>query len=461
MALPGQTVTTLYVFRDDHGAYPSAGLIQATNGMLYGTTEFGWRGGTVFEVSTEGALEILHDFCTGDDGGCADGGIVHAGLVQAPNGDFYGTTEIGGTAGNGTIFKISADGTATVLYSFCTQTGCPDGATPYGGLVQAANGDFYGTAAGGAGLGYGTVFVMTPSGTLETLYNLCSGGPPCTDGANPYATLIQGLNGSLYGTTTAGGAGNAGTVFKITSSGALTTLYSFCAQGPPCADGESPEAGLVEAANGNFYGTTSGGGANGGGTIFEFTPGGTLTPLYSFCAQNGCADGQLPVAPLIQATDGNLYGTTQEGGAFAGGTIFEITSGGTFTSLYSFNEETIGSSPEAPLLQATDGNFYSTTYYGGPPPCIDGCGIIYELSMGLGPFVETQPASGAAGAAVTILGTDLTGATSVTFNGTPAVFTVVRASEITTAVPAGASTGTVQVATPGGTLLSNVAFRVR
>jgi len=462
--LPAQTLTVLHTFRHDaDGAYPTAGLIQGADGVLYGTTEFGFRGGTVYSISTAGKLETLFHFCVADDGSCTDGAIVHGGLVQAANSLFYGTTEQGGSAGYGTIFKITATADETLLYNFCTQTGCPDGAFPYAGLVQAANGDLYGTTAGGTGLGYGTVFVMTPSGTLRTLYTFCSAGPPCADGANPYAALIQASDGNLYGTTGAAGAGNAGTVFSITPTGALTTLYSFCSNGPPCLDGDNPQAGLVEATNGSFYGTTSAGGASGGGTVFEITPAGSgsFITRYSFCAQTGCLDGQLPVAPLIQATDGDFYGTTQEGGAYGGGTIFKITPSGTLTTLYSFNEEAVGSWPESPVFQATDGAFYGTTYYGGPPPCIDGCGTVYQLTVGLGPFVATQPTFGPGGAAVTILGTDLTGATSITFNGTPAVFTVVRASEITTTVPVGATTGTVQVVTPGGTLSSNGPFRVR
>ena len=233
---------------------------------------------------------------------------------------------------------------------------------------------------------------------------------PCTDGAEPYASegLIQTADGNFYGTTILGGEYNSGTVFRITPSGVLSTLYSFCskmATNGACTDGSDPAAGLIQAPGGDFYGTTGTGGPSNLGTIFTMTPNGALTTLHSFCEVNydGCA-------------------------AYPG-----------------------------PLAQATNGNFYGTTSYGGVP---GGSGTIFRLSMGLGPFVEPQTTFGQVGAAVSILGTDLTGATSVSFNGASAVFTVVSATEITAIVPAGATTGTVQVLTPRGTLSSNVPFRV-
>jgi uncharacterized repeat protein (TIGR03803 family) len=281
--------------------------------------------------------------------------------------------------------------------------------------------------------------------------------------------LIGAANGDLYGTTEfggTGGRGGAGTVFKITPGGTLTTLYSFCSQSK-CADGALPVAGLVQGANGDFYGTTWQNGANRlcgencpqilGGTVFKIAPSGTLTTLYSFCSASGCTDGSSP-SGLIQGSDGNFYGTTNGNGTNGKGTIFEITSGGTLTTLYSFCAQSgcpDGESANA-LMQDTNGTFYGTTYAGGA----NKKGAVFSLSTGLGPFVETQTTSGAVGAAVIILGTNLTSATSVTFNGAAAAFTVVSSSEITTTVPAGATTGTVQVVTHGSTLSSNVPFRV-
>jgi len=466
MALPAQTFTTLFSFDGADGSIPN-GLVQATNGDVYGTTGGGGanNAGTVFKIIPGGTLTTLYSFCS--QSGCSDGVNPQAGLVQATNGDLYGTTYTGGANpgpygfGYGTVFKITPSGTLTTLYSFCSQSGCPDGVNPQAGLVQATNGDLYGTTVGGGANAIygGTVFKITPSGALTTLYSFCS-QTNCTDGDYPYSGLVQATNGDFYGATYSGGAHEGGTIFKITPSGALTTLYSFCSQ-TNCTDGDKPYAGLVQATNGGFYGTTEFGGAHSDGTIFAMTPSGTLTRLYNFCSQNGCTDGANPTAGLIQANNGDLYGTTQGDGANGtGGTVFKITPGGTLTTLYSFCSQTNctdGDNPYSGLVQATNGDLYGTTFYGGAH---GGDGTIYRLSVGLGPFVETQPRSGNVGAAVNILGTDLTGATSVSFDGTAAVFTVVGHSLITTTVPAGASSGEVQVVTPGGTLSSNVPFLV-
>src|ERR1039457_6695860 len=261
-----------------------------------------------------------------------DGATPYAGLVQATNGDLYGTTERGGSGINnaGTVFRITPGGTLTTLYSFCPQTPCRDGSSPDAGLVQATNGDFYGTTFIG-GYGQGTVFKITPSGTLTTLHNFCLQGGNCTDGKNPSAGLVQAANGNLYGTMPIGGANanglNGGTVFRITPGGTLTTLYSFCSQ-TNCTDGQDPYAGLVQSADGDFYGTTYSGGANGHGTVFKITPSGTLTTLYSFCSQGvypNCTDGYYPRAGLVQAANGDFYGTTVDVGTNNNGTLFRLS----------------------------------------------------------------------------------------------------------------------------------------
>jgi len=443
---PAQTLTTLVSFDGTNGALPfysgSGSLVQTTNGDLYGTaygsTTFY---GTIFKITRDGALTTLHRF------DFTDGAYPEDGLVQATNGDLYGTTVYGGNdtcsgggGGCGTIFKISPAGVFTTLHSFDST----DGAYPYAGLIQAANGDLYGTTeqGGGNGNGLGTIFKITPGGVFTTLHRFDG-----TDGAYPDAGLVQATNGYLYGTTVGGGDGGvygAGTIFRITSEGVLTTLHSFTNRPDP------GYGSLVRASNGDFYGTTKRGGAYNIGEIFKITPDGALTVVHSF----GLAHGYFPEAGLVQATDGNLYGTAYEGGANGYGTIFEINPAGALTVLHSF-AGTDGNGPNG-LVQATDGDLYGTTVTGGAHDA----GTIFKLSVGLGPFVKTLPADGVPGSVVKILGTDLTGATSVTFNGIEAAFTVVSTSEISTTVPTGATTGKVQVITPSGTLVSNVGFVV-
>ena len=451
-----QTFTTLLSFDGSNGANPTfSSLVQGLDGNLYGTTAGQVQGGgsgTVFKITSGGMLTTLHTFCARRN--CADGSGPYAGLELATNGTFYGTTAGGGVNSAGTTFKISPSGTLTTLHVF---DDLDDLASPYAGLVQANDGGFYGTAElggrTGGGTNHGGIFRTTSTG-LETVgYDFCA-EPFCPEGSHPFAGLIQGTDGNFYGTTSAGGAGKGGTVFKVTPDLHLMRLHSFAT-----IDGAYPYAGLIQATDGNFYGTTELGGANGGGTIFQITSSGAFTTLYSFCAQASCIDGKTPVAGLTQATDGNFYGTTELGGANGAGTIFQLSSGGTLTTLYSFCAQTScadGEKPLAGLFQATDGSLYGATSGGGT----NNFGTIFRLAVGLGPFVETLPAFSKAGRALYILGTNLTDATGVSFNGTAATFTIVSSSEIKTIVPTGATTGFVTVTTPSGTLSSNLVFRV-
>jgi uncharacterized repeat protein (TIGR03803 family) len=246
----------------------------------------------------------------------------------------------------------------------------------------------------------------------------------------------------------------------MTTAGTFSTLASF-----DPAEAAGSRGALIQASNGNFYGTDIGGG-NGSGTVFEVTPQGQITVLYTFCSKTDCADGASPYGALIQASDGNLYGTTSGGGASSAscsggcGTIFKITTAGALTTLYNFCSQANcadGSTPEGGLVQHTNGSFYGTTLYSGTGP---DAGTIYSLSTGLGPFVKTLPNSGAAGTTVIILGTNLTGATKVSFNGIAANFTVISSTEIQATVPAGATSGVVTVVTPSGTLKTIVIFNV-
>jgi uncharacterized repeat protein (TIGR03803 family) len=265
------------------------------------------------------------------------------------------------------------------------------------------------------------IFKITPSGTLTTLHSFDG-----TDGDLPQAALVQGTDGNFYGTTNEGGPsgacnGGCGTVFKITPGGTLTTLSSFVNYP---TDGVNPIAALIQGTDGNFYGTNSSGGVNFDGAIFKITPSGTLTVLHSFDG----TDGDSPAAALVLATDGNFYGTAPAGGANGYGTVFRMTPSGTLTTLHSF-DNTDGRLPNA-LIQDTSGTLYGTTESGTSVigkyhRCTGICGTVFSLSVDLSPFVESRPGSGTVGATVKILGTNLTGVTSVTFNGTAAKFTVV------------------------------------
>ena len=459
--------TTLVNFNGTNGGVPTAALIQATDGNFYGTTSTGGANnqGTVFKITPRGTLTTLYSFCALTN--CADGASPAAGLVQGPDGNLYGTTSVDGVNGlGGTVFKITPRGTLTTLHSFCAVTSCADGFAPNAGLIQGTDGNFYGTARAGGSSDYGTIFKITPAGKLTTLHSFDN-----TDGAYPEAALVQVPDGDFYGTTSEYGAYGGGTVFRFSAiTGKLTTLHSFCALSR-CADGYRSFSALVRGTDGNFHGTTQGGGPNGGGTVFKITPRGTRTTIYSFCALTSCADGFAPNAGLIQGTDGNYYGTTSNGNKYcpAGttpfcGTTFKITPRGTLTTLHNFCALTNcadGGGPNAALLQGTDGSFYGTNTGGGTSNnCTYGCGTIFKLSVGLRPFVTPQTDVGRVGAKVIILGTDLTGASRVSFNGKTATFTVVSASEITATVPAGATTGKIEVTTPSGTLTSNTAFYV-
>jgi uncharacterized repeat protein (TIGR03803 family) len=439
------------------GQNPTATLVQGTNGNLYGTTFYGGPAnfGTVFKVTTGGTLTTIYNFCS--QASCADGSNPQGGLLLASDGNFYGVANQGGANGFGTVFRITAAGKLTTLHSF-TQT---DGAYPQVGLIQATDGNFYGATSNGGANSGGTAFEITKSGTLTLLHSfgVVGGG----DGYTPNG-LIQATDGNFYGTGYNGGIeggcaplSGGGTFFQLTSSGTLTPLAMFCQP-----NGFYPNSALVQAASGNFYGTTAGGGngtSTGFGTVYEMTSTGSSTSLYSFCLQTGCADGSDPQA-LILGTDGNFYGTTRSGGANSGtGTVFEITPTGQLTTLQTFTGiGTSGVNPTGALLLDTNGTFYGTTWSGGKNGSY---GTLFSLATGLGPFVETIPASGKVGTKVIILGTNLKGATAVNFNGTAATFKVVGSSEITTTVPTGATSGTVTVTTLGGTTLnSSVAFQV-
>jgi uncharacterized repeat protein (TIGR03803 family) len=353
LAAPAQTFTKLQVFNGANGANPYVGLTQGPDGSLYGTTIDGgaYSAGNVFKIAPSGRLTSLYSFCAQNN--CPDGQYPDTVLALGMDGSFYGTTQSGGTNGGyGTVFKITPGGVLTTLHSF----DATDGAAPYGSLVLAINGEFYGTTNVGGTFGGGNVFKITAGGTLTTLYTFCSQAG-CADGQYPVGPLVQGSDGNIYGTTHAGGNNSCtdgcGTVFKISLSGKLTTLHSFDA-----TDGDYPYGGVVEGRSGIFYGTTGGGGANDAGTVFEMKSG-KLVTVHSF----DVTDGATPYA-LMLGSDGNFYGTTSAGGKSSRGTLFSITPQGSLTTLHTFGGGD-GALVYAGLLQGTNGLFYGTTYFGG------------------------------------------------------------------------------------------------
>jgi uncharacterized repeat protein (TIGR03803 family) len=459
VASPAQTFTTLYSFDNSDGAYPVAPLVQATDGNLYGTTSSGGAndGGTFFKIAPSGRLTTLYSFCS--QSGCVDGENPQAALIEAPNGDLYGTTSGGGANGDyGTVFKITPGGKLTTLYSFCSQSGCADGANPYAGVIQDAEGNLYGTTQQGGEdpqlsclafsfNGCGVMFKLDTAGE-ETVLHSFVGNP--NDGGNPFAGLIQSSDGNVYGTTYDGGEYNGGTVFEMTQMGELKTLSLGCV-GYMCGAPISPVAALVEGADGIFYGTTEAGACIGcDGAVFQITTTGGLKTLYGFDfnLHEGCTfpsnPGAIPTAGLIRAAGGDLYGTTTSCGANDGGTVFRITPTGTLTTLYSFCSQSgcaDGGNPRAGLVQDTNGTFYGTTKSGGA----NGDGTVFSLSIDLFPFVKTLPAAGKVGEEVRILGTNLDSAKGVAFNGTGAQFKIVSSNLIVADVPAGATTGEIEV----------------
>jgi uncharacterized repeat protein (TIGR03803 family) len=465
-AASAQSFTTLLSFNSTDGRGGGA-FVQGFDGNLYGT---GGGDGSFFKLTPQGKLTLLYTFCSTPP--CPNGSGP-SNLVLGADGNFYGTTTYGGSyippdcnvanTGCGTVFKITPTGNLTTLYTFCVQSGCPDGTTPTSALVPGIDGNFYGaTSYGGTKGGGGTVFRITPTGVLTTLYSF--NYPNSSQGYDLLSGVAFGSNGNLFGAANYGGAYQEGTLFELTPAGTLTVLYNFHVN--PISNGVYVN-GFTLASDGTLYGSDRGF-AYSFGDLFKVTEAGKVSLFYAFCAYTDCPDGAAPWAAPIQATDGNMYGTTSSGGCelCAGGTLYQITLAGKLTTLYDFCSQSgcaDGQQPYAPLVQATNGVFYGTTPYGGLSKNCGtniGCGTAFSLSMGLNPFVEANPNVGKANAIVSILGNNLTGTTSVTFDGVAADFKVVSGTLLKVRVPSGASTGTIQVTTPSGVLSSNRSFQV-
>jgi uncharacterized repeat protein (TIGR03803 family) len=353
------------------GENPQAGLAMDAAGNLYGTTAL-WGAfgkGVVFQLAPDGTETVLHDFCSSS--GCADGANPEAGLIVDSAGNLYGTTTAGGAGNSGVVFGLFprpppfAGYRYRILYSFCTQSGCADGALPIAGLTADTTGNLYGTTRDGGTADAGVVFKLAPDGTETVLYNFCS-LDGCADGANPEAALIMDAAGNLYGTTFAGGGfGSYGVVFELAPDGTETVLYSFCAR-IACVDGWLPNrAGLITDAAGNLYGTTFAGGFGNHGVLFRLAPDGTETVIWNFCTLSGCADGENPNGGVVADAAGNLYGMTLYGGTFGKGVVFQLAPDGTETVLHNFCSQSgcaDGGWPMGELILDAVGNLYGTTY---------------------------------------------------------------------------------------------------
>jgi uncharacterized repeat protein (TIGR03803 family) len=438
-----QTLTYLAQFNGTNGTYPYGSLIQATDGNFYGAT----RSGTllydeIFRVTPGGEISSVYSFCSVAD--CADGEHTTAPILGS-DGNLYGVSSGGSNyTWSGALYRLTLEGQLTTLYTFCPKANCVGSEIP-NGIIEGSDGNFYGTTFGAGANDAGSVFQVSSTGKFKLLHSFCGGD--CAEGDGPLALPMQGSDGNLYGTAQ---SLQGGVVYKLTPLGTYKAIHTFCI---PCFGGGNPVlSGLAQDAKGNLFGTTiyADGGYN-TGSVFEITPTNQYILLHAFRFSGGVAPG----TGLTLANDGNLYGVAVNDSFDRGGNyslIYEVTPAGEFTTLStSYNR------PNGPLLQGTDGSFYGTT-----PFVNDGAGYgtVFKLSHGLSPLVKTVPVAGKIGQSVIVLGNGLTGSTSVTFNGVEAKFTVESDTYIKVAVPKGATTGTVSVATPSGTLNSNPQFVV-
>lgn len=407
-----QTYSVLYSYpetnRNDTGVF-SQFLAQGRDGNLYSTIAYGGTnsGGTAYRMTTAGQLTTLYNFCS--VAGCTDGSAPYGGLTLGFDGNFYGTTQVGGTKAAGTVFKMTSNGALTPLYDF---TNGNDDSAPIYTVLQGQDGNIYGVSEEQYNGQYGEFFKVTPAGVFSVVHDFAY-----SDGASPNLPT-QGTDGNFYGSAKFGGdpTCRCGAVYKITPSGATTVLHTF--KGYP-NDGTFPVGALVQGPDGFFYGVTYEGGSTNQGTIFKINASGSsYSVLHNFVYRSPSFDGQLPYTGLTVGSDGNLYGTTANGGAHSNaGVIYQITTSGTEKILYNFCSQTgcvDGFFPESPLVQHTNGEFYGTTTGSSL-----GGGVFYRLNTGLKPFADLVNWTGKVGKTVEILGQGFTGTTQVSSMGRP------------------------------------------
>jgi len=354
------------------GTVPSSELIQATDGLFYGCTSGDQAGtwGTIFRMDSLGTVTVLHTFTkTGAEGYRCNG------LIQANDGLFYGTNNAGGAGAScgffdeacGTVWRMDSVGTVTVLHTFLGA----DGSRPTARVIQSRDGYLVGTTFNGGDFGRGTVYRIETDGTNHTILHSFDK----TDGLNPVAPLVQALNGLFYGTTNQGGSSNSGVIFRISGLGVLDILHHF-----DFDDGHEPKAALIEASAGYLYGTTERGSCN--GNIFRIDLAGNFELVHEFNAYG--SDGFRPVSPLLEAWDGSLYGTSPLSGlppsdSNRRGCIFKMDPSGMITVLHTFVTSD-GSSPSTGLLEATDGTLWGVTPVGGS----NNAGVAYQIDLASG-----------------------------------------------------------------------------
>ena len=427
-----QTLTVLYNFGSNAGdpTYPTnpGYMALASDGSMWTTSQQGgqYGRGAIFKMTADGKLTVVHSF------NVTDGNGPQSGLTLGSDGNFYGTAYSGGKVGVGTLFKVSQSGVFTHLADFNNTNGSYPIAPP----VQGKDGNLYGVATA-------FIYRLTTAGACTPIFQYTAANS-VTVGNLPMS-LVPASDGSFYGTTARGGSKGFGTVFRVSTSGAVTVLHMF-----DNTNGATSYS-IMQASDGNLYGTCYQGGQYNYGLVYKMAPTGAYNVLHVFTGP----EGALPVSGVIEAKDGYLYGTTKGGGAGGRGAIYRIKKDGSnFELVYSLNGDMLeGRYLMQPGLQAATGKFYNCVMQGGTKVA----GTFYSLDI---TTFNVAPQTGMVGETVTLTGLGFTGASAVTFNGKAAQFKVVSDTSITCTVPAGATAGTITVTTPNGTMTSKIMFQV-
>lgn len=436
-----QTLTVMYAFGTNPGdpTFPQriGAIVEGRDGALYSATEQGgtYGKGAFFKITTDGKLTVLHSFDGAHEGGSPDGGVT-----LGSDGNFYGTCYAGGAQGVGTIWKCSPTGTFTLLHTLMPD----DGSFPTSAPAQGKDGNFYGATSYTDNFLLGVVYKMTPTGGYTPLYKF-NGKEMATVGVFA-SSLIAAADGNFYGTCYRGGPGNFGTVYKVSPAGSISAIHLF-----DNVHGAFP-ANIMQAPDGNLYGTCYAGGPTNYGIVYKLTTAGQFTVLHEFLGP----EGAIPFGGVVLAKDGYLYGITKGGGKGGRGALYRVKPDGTdFAAVYSLNGNlTEGRYGLQTPVQHSNGLLYGDTYQGGAKDA----GVFYSLDM---KTFSLSPLTGKVGDSVTLSGFGFTGATGVSFNGVAAtVFKVVSDTSITATVPTSATTGTVKITTPAGTLTSKTPFQV-